>query len=129
MDLLIFSLEILLSLMFLYFGFLKVVMPVEKIEKRVSWARDYSETRLKIFGLLEILGAIGLIIPHQLNIYPLLTPMAATGLAMVMSGAIMVHLRRDELGMILLNFFIIFLLAGIGFHSLLDALGDDIYAN
>lgn len=98
-------------------------MPIDKIEKRVTWAHDYAPSRLKFFGLLEVLGAIGIILPHQLDIFPILTPIAATGLAMVMAGAAMVHLRRDEIKMILLNIFIIFLLAGIGFNTLLEILG------
>ena len=90
----------------LYFGFLKVFLPIEKIEKKVTWARDYSESRLKMFGTLEIIGAVALFFPYNFNIFPILTPIAATALAMIMAGAAMVHLRRDEIGMILLNIFI-----------------------
>tara|TARA_R110002050_G_scaffold298438_1_gene461758 strand:- start:421 stop:732 length:312 start_codon:yes stop_codon:yes gene_type:complete len=100
-------------------------MPIEKIEKRVSWARDYSASRLKLFGFLEALGALGLILPYNLGFYPILTPIAATALAMIMAGAAMVHLRRDEIKMILLNIFIIFLLAGVGFNTLLIIYGVD----
>ena len=126
MEMIILVLQIGLTCVFLYFGSLKLFMPIEKIEKiekRVSWARDYSPTRLKFFGLLEVLGGLGLILPHQLDIFPILTPIAATGLAMAMAGAAGVHLRRDEIGMILLNIFIIFLLAGVGFNTLLEIYG------
>lgn len=120
MELIILVLQIGLCLVFLYFGLLKMFMPIEKIAKRVSWAHDYSTSKLKFFGFMEVIGALGLILPYQLDILPILTPMAATALAMVMAGAGVVHLRRDEINMIFLNIFIIFLLAGIGFHSLLD---------
>lgn len=120
METVILLLEISLSIIFIYFGLSKLILPLEKIEKKVSWARDYSHQRLKLFGLLEVLGAVGLILPHQLDLFPILTPIAATGLAMIMSGAIAVHLKRDELGMIMINIVLIFLLAGVGFHSLLD---------
>ena len=120
MEMIILVLQIGLSIVFLYFGLLKMFMPIEKIEKKVSWANDYSISKLKFFGFLEVIGALGLILPYQLDILPILTPMAATGLAMVMAGAGMVHLRRDEINMIFLNILIIFLLAGVGFHSLLD---------
>ncbi len=123
MDTVILVLQIGLAVLFLYFGSLKMFMPIDKIEKRVTWANDYAPSRLKFFGLLEVLGAIGIILPHQLDILPILTPIAATGLARVMAGAAMVHLRRDEIKMILLNIFIIFLLAGIGFNTLLEILG------
>lgn len=120
MEQIIFGLQIILCSIFLYFGSLKMFMPIEKIEKKVTWAHDYSISKLKFFGLLEVIGGLGLILPYQLDIFPILTPMAATGLAMVMAGAAMVHLRRDEIKMIFLNILIIFLLAGVGFHSLLD---------
>jgi len=127
METIILILQIGLACVFLYFGALKMFMPVEQIEKRVSWARDYSPTRLKYFGLLEVLGAIGLVLPYSLDIFPILTPMAATGLAMVMAGAAMVHLRRDEIKMILLNIVIIFLLAGVGFNTLLAIFNVNLY--
>ena len=123
MEIVILVLQIGLALLFLYFGSLKIFMPIDQIEKRVSWANDYSPSRLKFFGLLEILGAIGLVLPHHFDIFPILTPMAATGLAMVMAGAAVVHLRRDEVNMILLNIVIIFLLAGVGFNTLLEIFG------
>lgn len=126
MDTIIFVLEVLLALIFLYFGLSKIVLPIDKIESKVSWAREYTETRLKLIGYLEVLGALGLVLPHQLGIFPILTPIAATGLAMIMAGAIAVHLSRDEIKMILLNIVLIFLLAGVGFHSLLSVLGEDI---
>jgi len=95
-------------------------MSAEQIAKKVSWAYDYSERTLKAFGTLEVIGAIGLILPYHLDIFPILTPMAATGLAMMMGGSIGVHLKRDEVKMIMINIVIIFLLAGVGFHTLLD---------
>lgn len=120
MENIILILQIVLACIFLYFGLLKIFMPVDKIEKKVSWANDYSPTRLKLFGLIETLGAIGLVFPVITGLFPILTPMAATGLAMVMAGAIMVHLTRDELKMAFLNIVIIFLLAGVGFNTLLE---------
>ena len=120
MEHLIITIQIGLALIFLYFGLLKLFLPIERIEKKVSWAHDYSHQRLKLFGLLEILGALGLVIPYYSGVLPILTPIAATALAMVMAGATMVHLRRDEFGMIALNILIIFLRAGVGFNTLLS---------
>ncbi|NOQ72850.1 MAG: DoxX family protein [Crocinitomix sp.] len=123
MNTIILVLQIGLCALFIYFGLLKLILPFKEIEKRVSWANDYPNARLKMFGVFEILGGIGIIAPHQLDISPILTPIAATGLAMVMAGAAVVHLRRDEIKMILLNIVIIFLLAGVGFNTLLEILG------
>lgn len=125
-DIIILVLQIGLCIVFLYFGALKLFMPIEQIAKRVSWAHDYPPSRIKFFGFVEILGALGLVLPYYLDFFPILTPMAATGLAMVMAGSATVHLKRDEMNMIFLNIFIIFLLAGIGFNTLLAIYGIDI---
>jgi len=127
MEIAILGLQIGLTGIFLYFGALKLFMPIDKIEKKVTWAKDYSPARLKFFGFLEVLGAVGLIIPNQLDIFPILTPVAATFLAMIMAGAAMVHLRRDEIGMIFINIVLIFLLAGVGFNRLLEVFGVEMY--
>jgi hypothetical protein len=46
--------------------------------------------------MLEVLGAVGLILPWAFNILPILTPFAAVGLALDMVGAFLTHLRRKE---------------------------------
>ena len=46
--------------------------------------------------MLEVLGAIGLIVPAATGIAPILTPVAALGLALVMAAAVLVHVRRKE---------------------------------
>jgi hypothetical protein len=51
---------------------------------------------VKAIGLAQVLGAIGLILPQLLNIAPVLAPIAATGLLVIMIGAVVVHIRRKE---------------------------------
>ena len=51
---------------------------------------------VKAIGTLEILGALGLILPAVTGILPVLVPLAALGLAVTMIGAVIVHLRRRE---------------------------------
>jgi hypothetical protein len=60
--------------------------------------------------VLEILGAIGLILPGLLGILPWLTPLAAVGLALVQVGAGITHIRRGENSYLVMNF-ILFALA------------------
>lgn len=116
----ILALQVLLALLFAYTGFTKIFQGKVAFSNSQGWEHDYPASTLKFFGILEILGAIGLVVPFATNILPILTPVAATGLAMVMAGAILAHIRRDEFKMILLNVVIIFLLAGIGFERLLE---------
>jgi len=43
-----------------------------------------------------VLGALGVVLPWLLDVAPVLTPLAATGLALTMLGAMVVHTRRGE---------------------------------
>ncbi len=65
-------------------------------DKRMGWANDFSSSQIKLIGLAEVLGGIGLILPHALHILPVLTPLAAAGLALLMAAAAITHLRRKE---------------------------------
>ncbi|GLY27062.1 DoxX family protein [Kineosporia sp. NBRC 101731] len=66
------------------------------IEGGMGWAESFTDTQVKLIGAVEVLGAIGLILPAALDIAPVLTPLAAAGLALTMAGAVVVHLRRGE---------------------------------
>lgn len=68
-----------------------------------EWANDFSEGAIKTIGALEVLAAIGLILPAALHIVPVLVPLAAIGLALVMVGAMITHLRRHEREAIVIN--------------------------
>ncbi len=62
----------------------------------MKWTEDFSAGTLKFIGAVEVLGAIGLILPAVLDIAPILVPLAAVGLAITMAGALVVHIRRKE---------------------------------
>jgi uncharacterized membrane protein YphA (DoxX/SURF4 family) len=86
----------LLAAMFLLAGAMKVAQPKEKLLGTMKWAQTWPESRLKALGAVEVLGAIGLILPQALNIAPVLTPVAAVGCAIVMAGATIVHYRMKD---------------------------------
>ncbi|HKS47077.1 MAG TPA: DoxX family protein [Amycolatopsis sp.] len=87
----------LLALAFLAAGAMKLAQPKEKLAASgMAWAGDYSSGSVKAVGAVEVLGAIGLILPAALVVAPVLTPIAALGLALVMIGAIAVHVKRKE---------------------------------
>jgi hypothetical protein len=52
----------------------------------MGWAADVADLEFRTVGLLEVLGALGLVLPGALGVAPLLTPLAAVGLAMTMIG-------------------------------------------
>ena len=87
----------LLAVAFLGAGVMKVLQPKEKLAASgLGWTEDYSAGTIKLIGALEILAAIGLILPAVLDIAPILVPLAALGLVVIMIGAIVVHARRKE---------------------------------
>jgi hypothetical protein len=68
-----------------------------------GWAQDFSPSAIRLIGVAEILGAIGLILPGAVHIAPILVPLPAIGLALVMVGAAVVHARRNEAPMVAIN--------------------------
>jgi hypothetical protein len=89
----------LLALAFLAAGGMKLVSTPEKLRaagKSMAWTEDFSAGAIKSIGVLEVLGAIGVLLPALLRIATVLTPLAAIGLALLMAAAAVVHLRRHE---------------------------------
>lgn len=86
----------LLALAFLASGISKVTGERSKMIEKTPYVEDFSQNAVRLIGAVEILGAIGLILPAALGVVPVLVPLAATGLALVMVGAAVVHLRRGE---------------------------------
>jgi len=86
----------LLAAMFLMAGVMKVAMPKEKLEPTMQWSKTWSRPQLQALGTVEVLGAIGLILPWALNIARVLTPLAAVGCAIVMIGAVATHIRMKD---------------------------------
>jgi uncharacterized membrane protein YphA (DoxX/SURF4 family) len=73
----------LLAALFLFSGAMKFIMPVEQMTKGTSLTGGF----IHFIGVCEILGGIGLIVPALLRILPVLTPIAACGLVIIMAGA------------------------------------------
>ena len=86
----------LLAAMFLLAGLMKVTMPKEKLLPTMKWAQPWSVPQLRALGTVEVLGAIGLILPRALSVAPVLTPLAAVGCAIVMAGAVVTHIRMKD---------------------------------
>jgi uncharacterized membrane protein YphA (DoxX/SURF4 family) len=95
--------QILLTLVFLMVGSMKLIQPKEKLATTQGWVDGFEESHLKLIGTLEILGALGLILPGILGILPMLTPLAALGLAAMQVGAFITHTRRQEYPNLIVN--------------------------
>src|ERR1700761_9623834 len=85
-------------------GLMKLLVPKDKlVSSGQGWAQDYTPTNIRLIGLVELLGAVGLIVPAVTHIAPILVPLTAVGLALVMVGAATVHGRRKEAINIVVN--------------------------
>jgi uncharacterized membrane protein YphA (DoxX/SURF4 family) len=83
------SVQGLLALLFLFAGGMKLVLPIEEMTKEMPLPGLF----LRFIGVVEVLGAIGLILPGLFGIRPGLTPLAAAGLVIIMIGATVLTLE------------------------------------
>ena len=91
----------------------KLVLSREKmVASGYGWVEDFGDSTVRAIGVLEVLAGIGLILPAVLDIAPVLVPLAATGLVLLMIGAAVTHFRRREMQAIVVN---VVLLAVAGF--------------
>ena len=92
-----------LAAAFLMAGAMKAAQPKAMLAENMPWVEDFSDSQVRAIGLVEILGALGLILPAATGIAVVLTPLAAAGLALTMVGAAVVHARRKEFPNIAVN--------------------------
>ena len=101
-----------LAAAFLASGVMKLAQPKKKIvDSGMGWAEDFSDGAVKGIGALEVLGALGLILPAVFDVATVLVPIAATGLALIMLGAAVTHARRKESQMVVVNVVLLLLAA------------------
>lgn len=82
---------------FMMTGAMKLVTKKEAVADSMGYVNDFTQGQLYGIGVLELMGAAGLILPLLTGILPVLTPLAALGLVVIMVGAFFTHLRRDEI--------------------------------
>lgn len=88
--------QALLALAFLAAGGMKLTRPKDALATALPWSAGWSTPALRALGAVEVLGALGLVLPGLTGIATVLTPLAAVGLAVTMAGAVVLHLRRGE---------------------------------
>lgn len=86
----------LLALAMIGAGAMKVVTPRLQLAVKFAWATTWNDRDVALLGLAEVLGAVGLIAPPLTGIAPVLAPIAAACLVVLMLGAVKVHLDRGE---------------------------------
>jgi uncharacterized membrane protein len=89
-------LQIVLALAFLALGLLMVMRSRERLLRVAGWVEDFPEWVVTTTGVLELLGAVGVVLPGVLGVAGVLVPVAALGLVVLLIGAIATHLLRGE---------------------------------
>jgi hypothetical protein len=101
----------LLAFFYLYSGAIKALRSREQLRPMMGWVDSMPMALVRTIGVLEVLGAIGLVLPPLTGIAPALALTAAIGLVLVQVGGIVVHLRRGETKVIGLNIALLVLAA------------------
>ncbi|MGH3349285.1 MAG: DoxX family protein [Nocardioides sp.] len=77
-------------------GIVKLRMPYEKYAAKLHWPEDFTPGNVRFMGVVEVLGGLGLVLPGLLDVAPVLVPIAASGMALYMAGAVTERIRRSE---------------------------------
>jgi uncharacterized membrane protein YphA (DoxX/SURF4 family) len=94
MNILLWIIQVLLALLFLFAGGVKLVLPIEEMTKQMAMPGLF----LRFLGIVEVLGGLGLILPGLFRIKTWLTPLAAALLVIIMIGATVISLRIGPVG-------------------------------
>jgi uncharacterized membrane protein YphA (DoxX/SURF4 family) len=114
MNTLLWIIQGILAAMFAMAGVMKLTQPLDKLLKSgLNWTERLPMSTVRLIGILELLGAIGLILPWVFHIVPVLTPIAACGFALIMLLAIFHHAKYKESKAIALNIVLMALAAFI----------------
>ena len=91
----VWSIQGLLAALFAFAGGMKLVLPIEAMQQGpLALPGPF----LRFIGVAEVCGAVGLILPWALGIQPRLTPLAASGLIVIMTGATFITALGGQLG-------------------------------
>jgi uncharacterized membrane protein YphA (DoxX/SURF4 family) len=108
----IWTVQVLLACLFLFAGSMKLVLPIAEMTKQFPLPGAF----LRFLGVVELSGALGLILPSLLKIRPYLTPLAAGGLVIVMSGATAISMAGGKVSPAIAPF-VIGCLAGLVLYA------------
>ena len=112
MNTLVWIIQWITAILFAIAGSIKITQPKDKLKKSLPWTSHFPLSTVKVIGTSELLGAIGLIIPQITGILPVLSPIAAIGLSLLMVFAASHHLPRNEYKEAIFNA-VLFILTGM----------------
>jgi hypothetical protein len=119
MDIALWAVAAVLTAGLLASGLIKMARPREQlVAAGMGFVEDLSPRTVKVIGILEVLAAVGLVLPAVVGVASVLVPLAALGVVLLMVGATITHLRRHEAQVIGVNLAILALAAFVAWGRL-----------
>jgi len=116
MNIVLWIIQVLLALLFLFSGGMKLVLPIDVLTSMGPPNQvQLPGLFIRFIGVCEVLGALGLILPGLFRVKTWLTPLAAAGLVIIMIGAVAVSLKLG-IGAAVLPFVVGLLLAFVAYR-------------
>jgi uncharacterized membrane protein len=115
MNIAIWVIQGILAAMFGMAGVMKSFQSKEQLAPKVPWVNDFPLAVVKLVGISELLGAVGLIVPWATGTQPILTPVSAAALALVMVLAAIYHAVKGEYKAIGFNVVLLVLLIVVAY--------------
>jgi len=106
LNIVLWSLQILLAATFVWSGFVKLFTPAEELSRMWPWTEG-NTLLVMIAGIADMLAGIGLTLPRLLRIWPAVTLYACYGIILLMAAAIIFHASRGEIAQLWINFVVI----------------------
>lgn len=103
MHILLWVAQILLGITLIWAAYLKLFQPIEQLKVMWAWTGEVSPTLVKFTGVIDLLGALGILLPALFRFKPILVPIAALGIVLLMISASIFHICRGEASQIGFN--------------------------
>jgi hypothetical protein len=95
--------QLVLAISFIWSAGVKLTQPISSLSAIWPWTGQISAIWVRVIGALDLLGAVGLIVPALLRIKPIFTPIAASSIVVLMVCASVFHIIREETSLIGVN--------------------------
>lgn len=105
--------QLLLAASLLWAASMKLFQPLDQLAAVWPWTNEVPRSLVTLTGIVDVLGAAGLVLPLLLNVKPILTPLAAVGVVLLMITASIFHIVRGEASLIGVNGIFALLAAGV----------------
>jgi hypothetical protein len=99
--------QALIAALMLMNAYLKIASPISELSALWKWTGEVPVVVVRLLGVVDLLGGLGIILPTLLKIKPRLAPLAALGIILLMISASVFHISRGESSVISFNIIVI----------------------